>query len=52
MFMTNWSLWFHHKLSFADINNMTPWMKEAYVQMTSEYVEAENRAEEERQNNR
>ena len=42
MFMVNFSLTFHHKYSFAEIEGMIPWERDAYLKLITEYVEAEN----------
>lgn len=42
MFMMNFSLTFHHKYLFTEIEAMIPWERDAYLKLITEYVEAEN----------
>jgi hypothetical protein len=40
--MTNWALWFHHKMAVDVIEDLIPWERDAYAKLTSDYIEREN----------
>jgi len=42
----------HHKYSFADIENMMPWEREAYTTLLMQHIEQENERQRAQQANR
>jgi len=42
MFMTNFSLMFHHKYSLTEIEGMIPWERDAYLVIMTDHIQQEN----------
>jgi len=40
----------HHNYALSELDSMMPWEREIYLNMLVEYIEAENKKQEEEQN--
>ena len=46
---TNFGLVQHHKYSLTEIENLIPWEREIYLTLLAQYVEEENKRQQEQQ---
>ena len=44
---TNFGLMQHHKYSLTEIENLIPWEREIYLTLLAQYVEEENKRQQE-----
>jgi hypothetical protein len=43
-FKTLWAMVHHHKWTVSEIENLTPWERDIYVEMTAQYIQEQEAA--------